>query len=138
MPDEKTGYHKGALEALVKEKQELTRILNIVNSLIERHAGELQDAGIDVEAFLEDLMDEQQQKAETAQQQHQQSQQQQGRSQQQSRNRSQGRQQGQPQGGSRQQQSQGRHNQQPQSNQQGGGDDVEFDDVLEEDDDWKP
>jgi hypothetical protein len=46
--DERIGYHKGALETLSKERQELTRILQIVEQLMQMHIGELQDLGVDI------------------------------------------------------------------------------------------
>lgn len=46
--DQRIGYHKGALETLSKERQELTRILQIVEQLMQMHIGELQDLGIDI------------------------------------------------------------------------------------------
>lgn len=55
MSEEKTGYHKGALETLLKEKAELSKMLNIVNSLVEKHAQALSDAGVDVEGYIENL-----------------------------------------------------------------------------------
>lgn len=46
--EQKIGYHKGALETLSKERQELTRILNIVEQLMQMHIGSLQDLGVDI------------------------------------------------------------------------------------------
>lgn len=46
---EQIGYHKGALETLLKEKKELSRILNIVEQLIQMHAGALKEEGIDIQ-----------------------------------------------------------------------------------------
>ncbi|MDY6770862.1 MAG: hypothetical protein SV186_02775 [Candidatus Nanohaloarchaea archaeon] len=63
---QQVGYHKGALEALVNEKNELSRLLQIVNSLIEKHAKALQDAGVDVEEYLNQLAEEQKQRADQA------------------------------------------------------------------------
>lgn len=64
--DEKIGYHKGALESLLNEKSELSRILKIVDSLIEKHADALEKEGVDVEKFIENLKQRQKQKAESA------------------------------------------------------------------------
>ncbi|MFB6216940.1 MAG: hypothetical protein ABEJ72_08250 [Candidatus Aenigmatarchaeota archaeon] len=63
---EKIGYHKGALESLLNEKSELSRILNIVNSLIEKHANALEKEGVDVEKFIENLKERQKDKVESA------------------------------------------------------------------------
>lgn len=66
MTEEKTGYHKGALETLLKERAELSKMLNIVNSLVEQHAQALEEAGVDVEEYIEDLKNQQQQRASQA------------------------------------------------------------------------
>ncbi|MCJ7450217.1 MAG: hypothetical protein MUP58_00575 [Candidatus Nanohaloarchaeota archaeon QJJ-9] len=56
MPEqEKVGYHKGALETLVKEKKELSKMLQIVDSLIENHANALKDEGVDIEEYLDKI-----------------------------------------------------------------------------------
>lgn len=52
---EKLGYHKGALEGLVNEKIELSRLLKIVDSLIQKHSKSLQEMGVDVEKFMENV-----------------------------------------------------------------------------------
>lgn len=46
---EQIGFHKGSLTTLIKEKQELERILTIVNTLIQAHIKALKDLGIDIE-----------------------------------------------------------------------------------------
>ncbi|MBW6451402.1 MAG: hypothetical protein K0B02_01615 [DPANN group archaeon] len=46
--NEKIGFHKGALDCLVKERNELSRLLNIVNSLVEMHIRGLRDEGVDI------------------------------------------------------------------------------------------
>mgnify|MGYP006273848833 CR=1 FL=1 len=48
--DQEIGYHKGALSTLSKEREELTRILNIVEQLMQMHVGALQEHGVDVTA----------------------------------------------------------------------------------------
>ncbi|GEM_PF-3480002 len=52
---EKLGYHKGALEALINEKIELSRLMKIVDSLIQRHSKSLEEMGVDVEKFIENV-----------------------------------------------------------------------------------
>ena len=47
--EEQIGFHKGSLATLVKEREELARILQIVNSLIQAHIKALKDLGIDLE-----------------------------------------------------------------------------------------
>lgn len=58
--DEQTGFHKGALSTLAKERQELSRLLQIVEQLMKMHVKSLQDLGVDLtnEKKLEELTDE--------------------------------------------------------------------------------
>jgi len=51
--NEKIGFHKGALDCLLKERAEFSRILSIVDALIQMHTKALSDAGIDIKAELE-------------------------------------------------------------------------------------
>jgi len=44
--DEQIGYHKGALESLMKERQELYRLITIVDQLIKLHFSALQKLGV--------------------------------------------------------------------------------------------
>ena len=46
--DEKIGFHKGALDTLVKERQELMKIVSITSKLIEMHVSALKEMGIDL------------------------------------------------------------------------------------------
>lgn len=48
--EEKIGFHKGSLATLTKEREELLRILQIVEQLMQMHIKELQDLGIDLVA----------------------------------------------------------------------------------------
>lgn len=56
--DEQAGFHKGSLSTLAKERQELTRILGIVEQLMQMHVAALKDLGIDLESEAEKLMGE--------------------------------------------------------------------------------
>lgn len=47
---EQIGFHKGSLTTLAKERQELGRILEIVEQLMQMHVKALKDLGIDLEA----------------------------------------------------------------------------------------
>ncbi|AJF63009.1 MAG: hypothetical protein QT11_C0001G0881 [archaeon GW2011_AR20] len=47
--EEQIGFHKGSLATLVKEQEELSRLLQIVNSLIQAHIKALKNLGIDLE-----------------------------------------------------------------------------------------
>ncbi len=51
--EEQIGFHKGALSTLVKEREELTRILQIVEQLMQMHIQALKEAGIDLQAQAE-------------------------------------------------------------------------------------
>lgn len=69
--EERMGYHKGALESLVNEKIELSRLLSIVDSLIQRHSKALQEMGVDVEKFMENVQKKREEKTkDTAQKNH--------------------------------------------------------------------
>jgi hypothetical protein len=47
--EEQIGFHKGALSTLAKERQELARLLGIVEQLMQMHVKGLKDLGIDLE-----------------------------------------------------------------------------------------
>lgn len=44
--DEQIGFHKGSLMTLSKERQELVRILGIVEQLMQMHASALNELGV--------------------------------------------------------------------------------------------
>ena len=46
--EEKIGFHKGSLSVLAKEKEELQRIVSIVEQLMQMHLKALSDLGVDV------------------------------------------------------------------------------------------
>ena len=46
---EQVGFHKGSLTTLAKERQELGRILQIVEQLMQMHLKALKDLGVDLE-----------------------------------------------------------------------------------------
>lgn len=48
--DERIGFHKGALSTLVKEREELSRILKIVEQLMHMHISNLKELGVDLQA----------------------------------------------------------------------------------------
>ncbi len=52
--DEKVGFHKGSLATLSKEREELMRILQIVEQLMQMHVSELKNMGIDLAAQAKD------------------------------------------------------------------------------------
>lgn len=47
--DEQIGFHKGALSTLAKERQELMKILQIVEQLMQMHIKSLKELGVDLE-----------------------------------------------------------------------------------------
>lgn len=46
--DEQIGFHKGALSTLAKERQEMLKILQVVEQLMQMHVKALQDLGVDL------------------------------------------------------------------------------------------
>ncbi|MFH1409333.1 MAG: hypothetical protein ABIH34_05475 [Nanoarchaeota archaeon] len=48
--DEQIGFHKGALSTLAKERQEMMKILQIVEQLMQMHIQSLKQLGVDLEA----------------------------------------------------------------------------------------
>ena len=48
--DEQIGFHKGALSTLAKEREEFTKVLGIVEQLIQMHVAELKKLGVDIAA----------------------------------------------------------------------------------------
>lgn len=47
--EEKIGFHKGSLSTLSKEREELSRILSIVEQLMRMHINNLKELGVDLE-----------------------------------------------------------------------------------------
>lgn len=52
--EERLGFHKGSLTTLTKEREELVRILTIVEQLMQMHVKELKDLGVDLERMAKD------------------------------------------------------------------------------------
>ncbi|MBI4153713.1 hypothetical protein HY501_00090 [Candidatus Woesearchaeota archaeon] len=52
--EEKVGFHKGALATLAKEREELLRILTIVEQLMQMHIKELKGLGVDLEKLAKE------------------------------------------------------------------------------------
>jgi len=44
--EEQIGFHKGAVDTLLKERQELYRLLTIVDTLFKMHIKRLSDLGV--------------------------------------------------------------------------------------------
>lgn len=47
--EEQIGFHKGSLTTLSKEREEMMRILQIVEQLMQMHIKSLKDLGVDLE-----------------------------------------------------------------------------------------
>lgn len=52
--DEQIGFHKGALSTLAKEREEMMKILNIVEQLMQMHVKSLKELGVDLEAMAKE------------------------------------------------------------------------------------
>jgi len=52
--DEQIGFHKGALSTLAKEREEMSRVLQIVEQLMRLHIKSLKELGVDLEAESKD------------------------------------------------------------------------------------
>ncbi|MBU2639854.1 MAG: hypothetical protein KKG75_04085 [Nanoarchaeota archaeon] len=48
--EEQIGFHKGSLATLAKEREELIRLINITQQLMQAHIKALKELGIDLEA----------------------------------------------------------------------------------------
>jgi hypothetical protein len=46
--EEQVGFHKGSLSTLAKEREELSRMLSIVEQLMHMHIKALKDMGVDL------------------------------------------------------------------------------------------
>ncbi len=46
--EEQIGFHKGALSTLAKEREELQRILQVVEQLMQMHVKSLKELGVDL------------------------------------------------------------------------------------------
>ncbi|MBI4983642.1 hypothetical protein HZC32_03285 [Candidatus Woesearchaeota archaeon] len=53
--EEKIGFHKGSLATLTKEREELMRILQIVEQLMQMHIKELKGLGVDLIAQAKEM-----------------------------------------------------------------------------------
>ena len=53
--EETIGFHKGALSTLIKEREELARMISIVDQLIQAHKKGLEDLGVNLEQKQEKI-----------------------------------------------------------------------------------
>lgn len=54
---EQIAFHKGALQTLSGEQQELVKMLNTVQQLIKAHVAALKDMGVDLEKEAKEVME---------------------------------------------------------------------------------
>ncbi len=54
--DEQIGFHKGSLATLAKEREEMQKILGIVEQLMQMHIKALSDLGVDLEKAAKEAM----------------------------------------------------------------------------------
>jgi len=54
--EEQIGFHKGALATLAKEREEMQKILAIVEQLMQMHIKALKDLGIDLEKVAKEAI----------------------------------------------------------------------------------
>lgn len=52
--DEQIGFHKGALSTLAKERQELMKLISIVEQLMQMHVKALQELGVDLQKLADE------------------------------------------------------------------------------------
>jgi len=56
--EEQVGFHKGSLSTLAKERQEMMRILQIVEQLMQMHISALKELGVDLAKEADELQKE--------------------------------------------------------------------------------
>ena len=54
--DEQVGFHKGSLATLAKEREEMQKILAIVEQLMQMHIKALKELGVDLEKVAKEAM----------------------------------------------------------------------------------
>lgn len=59
--EELIGFHKGALNTLGNERNELAKMVGVVDQLIQAHMKGLKDLGIDLEAEAKKIQEQQKQ-----------------------------------------------------------------------------
>ena len=57
--DEQVGFHKGALSTLAKERQELMKLVGIVEQLMQMHVKALKELGVDLQEMADKAAKEQ-------------------------------------------------------------------------------
>ena len=64
--EELIGFHKGALNTLRNERNELAKMVGVVDQLIQAHMKALKDLGVDLEAEAKKAQEAAKQQAENA------------------------------------------------------------------------
>lgn len=54
--EEQVGFHKGSLATLAKEREEMLKIVQIVEQLMQMHIKALKELGVDLEAQAREAM----------------------------------------------------------------------------------
>lgn len=57
---EQIGVHKGALATLAKEREELAKMIGVVEQIIQMHVEALKELGVDLEAQAKEMADKMQ------------------------------------------------------------------------------
>ena len=57
---EQIGFHKGALSTLAKERQELMKLVSIVEQLMQMHVSALKELGVDLQNMAQQATKQQQ------------------------------------------------------------------------------
>ncbi len=55
--EEQIGFHKGSLNTLAKEREELVKMIGVVEQLMQLHIQSLKELGIDLEAEAKKVYD---------------------------------------------------------------------------------
>jgi hypothetical protein len=61
--EEQIGFHKGALSTLAKERQEMAKIIQVVEQLMQMHIAALKELGVDLQKQAEELVKQAQDKS---------------------------------------------------------------------------
>ncbi|NTV22774.1 MAG: hypothetical protein HGA85_00160 [Nanoarchaeota archaeon] len=56
--DEQVGFHKGALSTLAKERQEMMKLIAIVEQLMQMHVKALSELGVDLQKMADEAAKE--------------------------------------------------------------------------------
>lgn len=65
--EEKIGFHKGSLSTLAKEREELNKMVNVVEQLMQMHIKQLKELGVDLDKEAKDMQQKDRQNEEKSQ-----------------------------------------------------------------------